>query len=143
MPPRFIGLQLPSIVSLLLTGCGGGNLNLATAATATHDGHDYQDVYHAVTAALSALGSIENASVERGVVIGFIPPYRVKAAVEPGTASVHLEGMDLDYGAWSRSNGAWVIQLDRGEVRRKGVQTMPEAIEAWGKGIEQALRARR
>lgn len=130
------------LLPLLLAGCGGATMNLGVPSpTISRPGQDPFVVYRAAKLTLKALGVVEQASADMGLVEGRIPPYQVKAVMERGQASITLYGMGGDKGEWRRDSKSqeWVIVIDGKELRRKGAPGLAEAVDSWQLAIEKAL----
>ncbi len=133
------------VFSLTLLGAGGcvtgGGLTLRnTSDTLEHQGASYSEMFSATRDALDELGITLRSSRDQRLIVGQIPPFKVKAVFEPESSEVHLEAVELDRNCWDRDSLAreWVRACEGNKVRRKGVNTMDIAITQW----TEAVRAR-
>ncbi len=130
-----------SLLAASLGGCGAGGMTLRkTADTVEHQGVSYDQAFSAARNALDELGITLRSSRDRGLIVGQIPPFKVRAMIQPGSGEVRLQGVELDRNCWDRDSlkREWVRACEGKQVRRKGVDTLDGAIALW----TQAVRSR-
>lgn len=130
---RSLFLSLP-LFAVSLTGCLGGGLTLRnTSETVVHKGYSYDQVFTAAREALNEHGITILSSRDQRLIVGQIPPFKVKAIFEPDSGELHLEGVELDRNCWTRDSlkREWVHACEGEKLRRKGVNTLDGAIALW------------
>lgn len=134
-------IALP-LLAMSLTGCISGGLNLRnTTETIAHQGHSYDQAFTAAREALNELGITLKSSRDRGLIVGQIPPFKVKAVFEQASGELRLEGVELDRNCWSRDSHKreWVHACEGLELRRKGVNTLDGAIALWTTAVRRRV----
>ncbi len=134
------------LIILLLTtpalpACGG-TMNLGVPSpTVTRAKYSPGHIYRAAKLSLGELGIVQEASVDRGLIEGQIPPFQVKAVMKHGAPSIRLQGIGLNRGEWQRDSikKRWLLMQDGKEHHRNGVKSLAEAVQAWQRAIEKRL----
>jgi len=106
-----------------------------------HEGYSYDEVFTAARDALNELGITLRSSRDRGLIVGQIPPFKVKAIFEPGSAELELKGIELDRNCWTRDSlkREWVHACEGEKLRRKGVNTLDGAIALWTNAVRRRV----
>jgi len=127
---------------LACTTTGGYTVKVGRNVDATtHEGYVHSQVFSAAMESLRELGVVLRSSRDKAIIIGQIPPFKVKALLHKDTSWIRIEGMGLDRGRWRRdsSKREWVLSLDGKVFHRKGVVTQVDAVKAWSASISRLL----
>lgn len=127
---------------LACTTTGGYTVKVGHNVDATtHEGYVHSQVFSAAMDSLRELGVVVRSSRDKGIIVGQIPPFKVKALLHKDTPWIRIEGMGLHRGGWVRDSGKreWVLSLDGKVFHRKGVVTEVDAVKAWSAAISRLL----